>query len=447
MTTNKIGTIRRITDDARLAKNAAIAATQKATRTKRAAQVCHVHDLKIVDNKLSARQREALKMIFVEAKWIRNAALSHPDGATAYKLGPTVTVLNKDRQPEERPFRFLGSQMKQSTLAQISTDIKGLATAKEKGRKVGRLGFVSEINSLDLKQYGNTYRFDEKKRNKVKIQNVPGWVTIRGLGQFCDDHEFANAKIVNKPDGYHLLVTTYVMKTSTTAQQSNDFQPNTRVGIDMGVKTHLTLSDGTKIDALFGETDRLKRLQRKLARQIKRSNGYARTIGLIRKEYDKITRQRDDCANKIVHELLLNERVYVQDENISSWKMRSGYIRGGRRIHGSILGRVKTKLNAHDRVTVLPRHAATTATCICGRKTKTPVSQRTFTCQYCGYSADRDVHGSNNMIRMGEKIPMEHRELTRAETDTHREAKMDFRFIPAQRRSLKHEASRSSVST
>ena len=447
MATKEVGTAYRITDEARLAKNAAIAAAQKATRAKRANQICRVYDLKIVANKLSSHQREALKMVFVEAKWIRNAALSHPDGALAYTLGSTVTVLTKDRIPEERTLHFLGSQMKQSTLAQVHNDLKALAAAKAKGRTVGKLHFCSEVNSLDLKQYGNTYRFEEKKRNRLKVQNIPGLLTVRGLDQFTEDHEFANAKLVSLPDGYHLLVTTYVARTSPTALRSNSFQPRTRVGMDMGVKTHITLSDGTKIDALFGETDRLKALQRKLARQTKRSNGYARTIGLIHKEHQKITRRRDDCANKVVHELLSNERVFIQDENISSWKMRSGYIRGGRRIHGSVLGRVKAKLIDHDRVTVLPRHAATTATCTCGRKTKTPLSERTFTCRFCGYTADRDLHASENMIRMGAVIPVGHRESTRAETDTPREARMNFGFIRADRRSLKHEASRASDST
>ncbi|RAX49038.1 hypothetical protein DQ353_11965 [Arthrobacter sp. AQ5-05] len=90
---------------------------------------------------------------------------------------------------------------------------------------------------------------------------------------------------------------------------------------------------------------------------------------------------------------------------------------------------------------------ATTATCVCGRKTKTPVDRRTFTCRFCGYTADRDTHASGHMIRMGATLPVERREATRAQTDTHREAQMDFGFIRAERRSLKHEAPGSSDPT
>lgn len=96
-----------------------MAATRKATLTKRATQVCRVYDLKIVANKPTSTQRKALKMVFVEAKWIRNAALGHPVGPLAYERGSTLTVLPKDRTPVERAFRFLDSRMKQSTLTQV----------------------------------------------------------------------------------------------------------------------------------------------------------------------------------------------------------------------------------------------------------------------------------------------------------------------------------------
>ncbi|RAX50252.1 hypothetical protein DQ353_04630 [Arthrobacter sp. AQ5-05] len=90
---------------------------------------------------------------------------------------------------------------------------------------------------------------------------------------------------------------------------------------------------------------------------------------------------------------------------------------------------------------------ATPATCMCGRKTKTPVDRRTFMCRFFGYTADRDTHASANMIRMDATPPVERRESTRAQTDTHREAQMDFGFIRADRRPLKHEAPGSSIST
>ena len=51
-------------------------------------------------------------------------------------------------------------------------------------------------------------------------------------------------------------------------------------------------------------------------------------------------------------------------------------------------------------MTVLDKHVATTATCICGVKTKHTPDKRVFVCATCGYSEDRDVHAAKNMVRL-----------------------------------------------
>ena len=59
--------------------------------------------------------------------------------------------------------------------------------------------------------------------------------------------------------------------------------------------------------------------------------------------------RKRDTANKIVHELLGHEHVYMQDENISGW--HKGLF--GRTVQHSVLGLIKAKLIKHERVTVL----------------------------------------------------------------------------------------------
>ena len=46
------------------------------TFAKRSRQVCKVFDIKIVDKKLKAVQREQLKMLFVEGKWLYNSLIA-----------------------------------------------------------------------------------------------------------------------------------------------------------------------------------------------------------------------------------------------------------------------------------------------------------------------------------------------------------------------------------
>lgn len=391
MSVQLVGSSRVLDDDVRTAKNVQIATSLKATKERRKRQKPRVVDLKIVMNKLTANQREALERLFIEAKWVYNDAIGSEDVFTYQAPKKTVSV-HTPEGVEQREFKALGSQMKQSIVADIRSSLKTLASLKKKGRKVGRLKFKSNYASINLKQAGTTYKI---RGSKAKIQNVPGWVRVRGAFQL-EDTELANAKLVRRPDGFHLLVTTYRFIGEIPSQIKYEGV----VGVDFGVKTSFTLSTGEKFDIAVGETERLKRLQRKLARQHKGSNNYKKTQVKISREYRRITNRRDDIANKLSHEILGYEHVFMQDENIAGWMVKRGYARGGRKIQRSVLGRVKTRLMSNPRVTVLPKRVATTATCVCGVKTKHTPEKRVFVCSSCGYSDDRDIHAAKNMIRL-----------------------------------------------
>ena len=64
------------TSTGRSDKNRRIADSMRATYAKRDGQVCRVFQCKIQRNKLTARQKEELKMLFVEGKWCYNAILN-----------------------------------------------------------------------------------------------------------------------------------------------------------------------------------------------------------------------------------------------------------------------------------------------------------------------------------------------------------------------------------
>ena len=55
-----------------MTKNEQIKKSLARTALKRKSQICRVFKVKIDESKLSRRQREQLKMLFVEAKWFYN---------------------------------------------------------------------------------------------------------------------------------------------------------------------------------------------------------------------------------------------------------------------------------------------------------------------------------------------------------------------------------------
>ena len=328
-------------------------------------------------------------MLFVEARWLYNDALTfmNDHDINDYDTAThTVNGLDKDKQPVTHE---LESQMEQSVIQGIKHSLKGLASLKKHNHTVGSLRYKSEYISINLQQHYVTYRFYDQWH--IGIQGFSKPLKIKGANQFWNipGIEFANAKLLNLPDGYHLAITTYQNKGGETKK----YKPE--IGIDMGIKTTITTSDGRKYKVLIEESERIKKCQRLIARRKKGSSNRYKAVKLLRKAYQRLTSRKRDVANKIVHELLEHEHVYMQDENLSGW--HKGLF--GRTVQHSVLGLVKAKLVKHERVTVLSSREPTTKYCpVCGRlKKDITLADRVYECP-CGYKEDRDIHAARNMI-------------------------------------------------
>ena len=232
-----------MTEEERLAKNNQIREQSKQTREKRKSQVCRVYRVKIDISHLNEAQKLQLKMLFVEAKWLYNDALTFMKGHNINDYdtkAQTVNGLDKDRQAVTHELQYLSSQMKQSVIQGIKSSLKSLSTLKKTQNKVGSLHYKSEYVSINLKQHKVTYRFYDKQH--IGIQGFSKPIKIRGTKQFWNipNIEFANAKLLNLPDGYYLAVTTFQNKGGEQKKYKSE------IGIDMGIKTTITTSDGRK---------------------------------------------------------------------------------------------------------------------------------------------------------------------------------------------------------
>ena len=386
-------------DAVREAKNRQIALSMRETYEKRKGQVCRVYTVKIQENKLSSLQKEQLKMMFVEAKWLKNAILRWSKENPERKIWEydtkqkTVIHKDKDMNDVEVELKYLPSQVKQCVQSEMIANIRAAATLEKKGlQKKGELKFVKRISSLNLKQYGSSHKILSSKR--IKIAGVKGSVIVNGLEQFIGIPylEYANAKLLNTPSGYYVQFTTYIERDKTEHKETN----GETIGIDFGCQTSLTLSNGEKINVQVQESERIKRLSRKLnRRQKKGSKNWYRTIGQIQKLYQRETNRKNDTANKIVARLNGYERIVIQDESLHSWH-KGGH---GKAVQHSVMGRVKAKLKRLPKTVVLDRSLPTTKLCSrCGRfHDEIELWDRTFSCS-CGVNEDRDVHAAMNMV-------------------------------------------------
>lgn len=363
-------------------------ATRAATRARRASQDLRVRELKLVESSLSKRQKETLQRFFLEAKWLRNSIVAK--GVFEWRPVDGAHVKLPSGQLEPRSISTLPAHAKQTVLTGLQANAKTLAALARQGKKVGKIRFVSRVDSIEFP----TGDVRVISTNKVRVPKL-GTVRVRGTKQLGD--EIANVRLVRRASGYYLLV--------ASLSEKQPFVPKLEpVGLDFGISTHITFSDGRKWNLTVEEPERLRRLQRKLQRQVKGSNNREATLVQLKRSYERLNHRKNEAANQLVAELKRHSVVAFQDENLREWKAQRG---NGRVVHYSAMGRVKAKLSRLPQAVMVERFAPTTQLCPkCGSLNKLTLGERTYSCG-CGYVAQRDIHAANNMLLFAKLSPVE----------------------------------------
>lgn len=177
------------------------------------------------------------------------------------------------------------------------------------------------------------------------------------------------------------------------------------VGVDLGLNVFAVLSDGTYIEApkpLLRAQGLLARRQRQHARKQKGSANRRKSAMCLARLHRRVKNVRNDFIHKFTTELAKTKSVLVV-EDLSVRNMM-----GNRKLARSIADAgwaefrrrlaYKTKWYGSELV-VAPKFYPSSKTCShCGHVKKTlTLSERTFTCSECGFSADRDLNAAINL--------------------------------------------------
>ena len=370
---------------------------------------------------MNTKQREQFELMFLEAKRFYNFILSEKKRRevplnlivpTSYK---DITYLDKDKNEVSYTLQILPSHFKQTLVARMISNEKTIRALVKKGlQKHGGLQFKSDIDCIPLKNMDWAFR----SKRKVKIMGISGQVLLRGIDQWDGEVEFANANLVRRVDGLFLKITTYIDKSKAKKTERNSKD----IGIDFGVHTQMTTSEGEKVDVQVGESERLKKQQRELFRRVKGSSNRRQTIKKIKKSYQKMENKKQDMANKFISKMKAYDHVIFQDDDIHAWHSEEGAKNKGKRrkVQHSCLGLIKAKLKALDNSVAIAKFIPTTKFCRCCGSIKGDLKQedRTYEC-HCGHVEDRDVHAAKNMVWIWKtlqedfnKLPTGHREVT-----------------------------------
>lgn len=185
-------------------------------------------------------------------------------------------------------------------------------------------------------------------------------------------------------------------------------QPCDAVGVDLGVTTLATLSDGTEISGPKPHTALLKRLRRSsraLSRKRRGSRNAEKARRRLARLHARISHVRKDALHKLTTHLTKTyRRIGIEDLNVR------GMVRN-RRLARSIMDasffEFRRQLEYKARlygaaVVVADRFFPSSKTCSCcgSVKAELALSQRTYTCDDCRYEAGRDINAARNLERL-----------------------------------------------
>ena len=235
------------------------------------------------------------------------------------------------------------------------------------------------------------------------------------------------------------------------------------VGIDLGIKDFLVLSNGTKIKNhrfLRHYQHQLKLNQQYLSRKTNQSNRYEQQRIKVARIYEKITNSRQDLIQKTTTNLIKNfDIIYLEDLNIKGMSHRckpkqnenGKYLPNGQSAKsglnksildvawGTFIDVLEYKAGWNDKQVIhIDRFFPSSKTCSkCGWiNNGLTLKDRTWICPKCGEKHDRDFNAATNILNEGYR-----KNISVGTTDYERGAKIRPKKLGTSNETLKEKES------
>ena len=358
-----------------------------------------VYEYKIDGNqKQCAAIEEAIRVV----QFIRNKCIRlWMDGERVSKkdLQTYCAVLAK-----AYPFaRRLNSQARQASADRAYFAISRFyenCKSKKSGKK-GYPQFQHTNRSVEYKKTG--WKLDDDGRH-ITFTDGCGIGRLRLVGNKKQQIEtfpvkdIKRVRIVRRADGY------YCQFTVSTERNIEHIPSGKELGIDVGLKSFLTDSQGNTVDnpRHYRKAEKqLGRLQRRLSRKQKKSANRKKARKALAKQHLKVQRQREDFARKQANalvsscDLIAYENLQIRNM-VRNRKLAKSIHDAGWGIFLQWLARYGF---LHDiPIIAVPPHYTSQKCCECGTIVQKSLSIRTHICHGCGVVLDRDHNAALNIL-------------------------------------------------
>jgi putative transposase len=294
-------------------------------------------------------------------------------------------------------YKEIGSQVLQDVLERLDKAYQAFFRRVNNGDKPGfpRFKGKNRYDSFTLKQTG--WRLDGK------------YLAIRNIGRF-------KLRLSRPIEGD---IKTVTIRRASTGKwyvcfacdniPAKPLPPTGKsVGIDVGLESFLTTSDGMKVGnpRFFKKSkDILTMRQQRLSRRTKGSHRRTKARVLVAKAHEKIHNQRRDFHFKLANQLL---KYYdtVCIERMDAWDNTTPLNRSMRDVAWfGFFDVLRWKAEEAARTVIEVPAKDTSQLCSrCGARVPKDLSVRIHACPSCGLVIDRDVNAALNILRLGQSL-------------------------------------------
>ena len=352
--------------------------------------------VKIYPNK---EQSILLNKHFGCSRWIYNYALNRKikyyeqtkKSLSIYDIQKEITQLKKNAETEW--LNEVSSQMLQQTTFDLESAFSMFF------KKIGKFPkFKSKHNSKQSYRIPQSFKISNERRT-IKIPKL-GWVSFKDEFDFKKEYDYRQITISKTPSGNYMISILYNDKIREVKPKK--VKSEKTLGIDVGVKTLATLSNGTKIEnPKFYEQyqNKLGKSQTIFSKKQKDSKNYWKQRKIVAKKHEKIS----NCLKDYLHKL---SNLLVENQNYDSFAMEHLDISTMETKHVNQVGwnmlknmmSYKCKEKGKNLLTI-GKYDPSSKTCSkCGYiKEDLKLSDRQWDCPICNEVHDRDINAANNI--------------------------------------------------
>jgi len=346
------------------------------------------------------KQVNALEATLEECRWLYNHLLGkrrdawEQDGSSLalYQQQATFSILKHERPSLKR----VHSQVLQNVAVRIDLAFKAFFRRCKAGENPGYPRFRGQgrYDSFTFPQSGFSITHDDRvclsKMGRIKMvyhRPVAGKIKTLTIHKSSTGKWYASFSCEVEPE---------------RLPENPDV-----VGIDVGLKTFATLSDGQEIaNPRFFRTEEkaLAKVQRKHSKLAKGTPERHKHRKVVARVHERIAWKRENFTHQASRKIV-NTYGLIAVEDLTVNRMMHNHCLAKSIADASwsaFFSQMSSKAEEAGRHLVKVNPAYTSQTCSqCGHRQKMPLSERIFDCPCCHAHLDRDLNAAKNILGLG----------------------------------------------